>query len=98
MRPPILRSVRPKHPRLRLLGLALTLSALLAAAAPVHGANTAFVDIQGCSLSGGTTTVPAGADIFLDAGWSAQTRGQELAFLYSVQTTLSINGDAVAGG
>jgi hypothetical protein len=97
MRPPILHPVRTKHPRMGLLALALGLSALLAVAAPVYAAEPVGVDIQGCSLSGGTTTVPAGADIDLFAGWSAQTRGQELAFLYSVQTTLSINGDAVAG-
>jgi len=82
---------------MRLLALALGLSALLAAAAPVYAVETVGVDIQLCSQSGGATTVPAGADIDLFAAWGAQTRGQDLAFLYSVQTTLSVNGAAVAG-
>jgi hypothetical protein len=82
---------------MRLLGLALGLSALLAAAAPVYAVEPVGVDIQACSQSGGTTTVPAGADIDLFAAWGAQTRGQDLAFLYSVRTTLSVNGAAVAG-
>ena len=73
------------------------MSALLAAAAPVHAAEPVGVDIQGCSASGGATTVPAGAEIDLFAGWSAQPRGQDLAFLYSVRTTLTVDGAAVAG-
>src|SRR5438552_7664943 len=74
---PILHSVRAKHPRVRLLGLALGLSALLAVAVPVYAAEPVGVDIQGCSASGGATTVPAGAEIDLFAGWAAQTRGQD---------------------
>lgn len=84
-----------KHPRVRLFAVLLSMAALLAAAAPVHAAEPGFVDIQGCSWSdGGKATVLAGVEFYLFAGWIAETRGQEVAWLDSVQTTLTFDGGA----
>ncbi|MEO8639170.1 MAG: hypothetical protein ABI458_04545 [Chloroflexota bacterium] len=89
--------MRTKHPRVRLFAVLLSMAALLAAAAPVQAADRGFVDVQGCSwFEGGKATVPAGTEFDLFAGWIAATRGQELAWLDSVQTTLTIDGSPVA--
>ena len=88
--------MRTKHPRVRLFAVLLSLAALLAAAAPVSAAERGFVDIQGCSwFEGGRATVPGGSEFDLFAGWIAETRGQELAWLDSVQTTFTIDGAAI---
>jgi hypothetical protein len=92
--------MRTKHPRVRLLAVVLSVSALLAAAAPVFAdePELGFVDIQGCYFGDGQATVPAGADFFISAGWLAESRGQEMAWLNSVQTTLTFDGGAPIAG
>jgi hypothetical protein len=86
--------MRTKHPRALLLGVFLSLSAMLAATAPAMGADRGFVDIQACYFGDGQATVPAGTDFDLFAGWVAKSRGDELAWLNSVQTTLIFDGGA----
>lgn len=90
--------MRTKHPRLRLLAVVLSLSAMLAATAPVYAADPVYVDIQGCDwVEGGETTVPAGADINVFAGWLTDSYGQQVAWLKSVQTTLEVDGTPITG-
>jgi hypothetical protein len=90
--------MRTKRSRVGLLALVLSLSAMVAGTAPVSAAERGFVDVQGCYFGTGETTVPAGTDFDIFAGWLATSRGQDLAFLNSVKTTLTFDGgDPIAG-
>jgi hypothetical protein len=84
-----------KRSRVGLLALVLSLSAMFAATATVSAAERGFVDLQGCYFGTGETTVPAGAEFDIFAGWIAESRGQQLAWLKSVETTLTIDGEAI---
>jgi hypothetical protein len=45
----------------------------------------------------GTTTVPEGIDINIRAGWGALTLGQIQAFLHSVTTDATLDGEPIVG-
>jgi hypothetical protein len=90
--------MRTNHPRLRLLAVALSLSAMLVATTPALAEDRGFVDIQGCYFGSGQATVPADTDFDIFAGWGAGSRGDEIAWLKSVQTTLIIDGGAPIAG
>jgi hypothetical protein len=89
--------MRTNHPRVRLLAVVLSLSAILVATTPALAQDPAFVDLQGCYFGTGETTVPAGEELDIFAGWVAGSRGEVIAWLSSVQTTLTIDGVPIAG-
>jgi hypothetical protein len=89
--------MRKNHPRVRLLAAGLSLSALFAGTTPALAQEPAFVDLQGCYFGSGETTVPAGEELDISAGWAAGSRGEGIAWLNSVQTTLTIDGAPIAG-
>jgi hypothetical protein len=88
--------MRSNLPRVRLLAAVLSVSAVLAVTTPALAAERGFVDLQGCYFGTGETTVPAGAEFDIFAGWVAESRGQQLAWLNSVQTTLTIDGAPIS--
>jgi hypothetical protein len=78
-------------------GAALSISMLLAAAAPALAAEPVSVSMFPCFLAGGETTVPAGADLTIQSGWGARTRGQINSFLASVSTEATLDGEPIVG-
>lgn len=90
--------MRTKHPRARLLAVVLSLSALLAAAAPVHAAAPPLpeVNLFECSEAGEEITVPSGTAFNIVDGWFAKTLWQDVMFLLSVKVVVGLNGVPIA--
>jgi hypothetical protein len=85
--------MRTTHPRVRLLAVVLSVSALLAAAGPAQAVKPppVKVDLLGC-LFNGAATVDADTPFLLDLGWAASTLLHEVEFFLSQRTVASING------
>jgi hypothetical protein len=86
--------MRTNHPRARLLGVVLSLSALLAAVGPAQASSPppVKVNVVDCIFSGGTATVDPGTPFLLDAGWTGTTLFREIVFLISQRTVATIDG------
>jgi hypothetical protein len=75
----------------------LSLSLVLAGAAPALATEPVTVSMFGCYLNGGETTVPAGAEVTIASGWGALTRGQITSYLASVSTEATLDGEPIVG-
>jgi len=82
----------------RLVVVAVTIVALTFLVPSVSAVEPVIVSMVGCSFdSEGTVTVPAGAEIDIVPGWGTRTLGQEVAFLQSVTTEATIDGNPIVG-
>jgi hypothetical protein len=89
--------MRTNHPRVRLLAVVLSLSALIAAAGPAQASSPppVKVNVVDCIFGGGTATVDAGVPFLLDAGWTGTSFWHEVEFLLSQRTVAAIDGVAI---
>lgn len=70
--------------------------ALAAAAGSATASSQTVVGLTNCIfVDGGHETVPAGTDVVLRAGWSADTSGQVQSFLQSVTASATVTGRAL---
>jgi len=83
----------------RLVVVAATIVALTVLVPSVSAADEPIpVSMVGCVyFAGGTVPVPAGADINIREGWGTKTFGQEVAFLRSVTTDATLDGNPIVG-